>query len=79
MIGIKLAYYRESDWNRFVKMIEDRESMHHSWEGCHNDFLKTKRNLVLKGFEVVDVVVDLDKLKEYCTMKRIKNYDRARS
>jgi len=28
MIGVKLAYYRKEDWNRFIDMIDDKESMH---------------------------------------------------
>ena len=79
MIGIKLAYYRKKDWKRFVKIIDDRERMHDTWYDWHKDFEKTKRNFTNQGFEVVDIVVDLDELKEYCKLRGIKNDGKARS
>ena len=79
MIGIKLAYYRKKDWKRFVKINDDRESMHDSWHDWHKDFKKTKRYLTNQGFEVVDIVVDLDELIEYCKLRGIKNDGKARS
>jgi hypothetical protein len=45
MIGIKLAYYREKDWARFVKIIADRGSMHETWHDWHKDF--EKANVIL--------------------------------
>ena len=79
MIGIKLAYYRKKDWKRFVKIIADRESMHDTWHDWHKDFEKTKRDLTNQGFDVVNIVVDLDELTEYCRLKGIKNDGKARS
>jgi len=79
MIVIKLAYYRKKDWNRLIKIITDRESMHKTWQDWHKDFEKTKRDLTNYGFEVVDIVVDLDELTEYCRVRGIKNDGKARS
>ncbi len=73
MIGIKLAYYRKKDWKRFVKIIADRESMHDTWHDWHKDFEKIKRDFINQGFEVVDIVVDLDELTKYCQLRGIKN------
>lgn len=50
MIGIKLAYYRKEDRKRFIKIIDDRESMHDTWNAWHKAFLKTKRDLISQGF-----------------------------
>ena len=79
MIGIKLAYYRKKDWKRFVKIIADRERMHYTWHDWHKDFEKTKQDLTNLGFDVVDIVVDLDELTEYCRLKGITNDGKARS
>lgn len=79
MIGFKLAYYRKKDWKRFIKIIADRESMHDIWHDWHKDFEKTKRGLTDQGFEVVDIIVELDELMEYCRMRGIKNDGKARS
>ncbi|HYX07599.1 MAG TPA: hypothetical protein VE912_12785 [Bacteroidales bacterium] len=79
MIGIKLAYYRKKDWKRFINLIDDRESMHDTWHDWNKAFLKTKQDLLNQGFEVIDIVVDLDELTEYCRLRGIKNDGNARS
>jgi hypothetical protein len=79
MIGVKLAYYRKKDWKRFIKIIADRESMHDTWHDWHKAYEKTKRELTNHGFEVVDTVIDLDELTEYCKKRGIKNDGKARS
>lgn len=79
MIGIKIAYYRKKDWKRFVKIIADRESMHDIWYDWNKDFERTKRDLINQGFEVVDIIVDLDELTAYCKLRGIKNDGKARS
>lgn len=43
------------------------------------DFEKTMRDLTNQGFEVVNIVVDLDELKEYYRLRGIKNDRKARS
>jgi hypothetical protein len=79
MIGIKLAFYRKEDWKRFIKIIDDRESMHDTWNKWHKAFLKTKRDLISQGFEVTDIKINLDELVNYCEMRGIKNDGKARS
>ncbi|VAW23945.1 hypothetical protein MNBD_BACTEROID01-78 [hydrothermal vent metagenome] len=59
MMKIKLAYYRKKDWKRFVRIIDDRESMHDTWNDWHKAFLKTKKDLISQGFEVIDLEIDL--------------------
>ena len=79
MIGIKLAYYRKKDWKRFINLIDDPESMHDMWHNWQKAFEKTKRDLIAQGFEVIDIVVDINELIEYCKSRGIKNDGKARS
>jgi len=79
MIGIKLAYYRKKDWKRFLKIIDDRESMHDTWNAWQKDFLKAKNELLEQGFVVDNVEIDLDELINYCKMRGIRNDGKARS
>lgn len=79
MIGIKLAYYRKKDWKRLIKIIDDPESMHDTWHDWHTDFETTKRDLINLGFEVIDIVVDLNELTEHCRLRGIQNDRKARS
>lgn len=78
-MGIKLAYYRKKDWKRFLKIIDDRESMHDTWNEWHKDFLKLKIELTAKGLEVLDIEIDLDELTTYCKLRGICNDGKARS
>lgn len=73
MIGVKLAYYKKKDWERFIEIIADRESMHDTWHDWHKDFKKTKQDLTNQGFEVVD----LDELVNYCRLRGIENDGKA--
>lgn len=79
MIGVKLAYYSKKDWKRFVKIIDDRESMHDTWHDWNKAFEKTKGDLINQGLKVLDIVVDLDELIEYCRQRSIKIDGSARS
>jgi hypothetical protein len=79
MLNVKIAYYRKEDWQRFTEMIDDRESMHDTWEDWHKAFLKAKKDLTSQGFEVTKVVIDLNELRHYCAMRGVKNDGSARS
>ncbi len=53
--------------------------MNDTWIDWHKAFEETKRDLINQGFEVVDIIVDLDELAEYCKLRGIKNDGSARS
>jgi len=79
MIAVKLAYYRKKDWEKFIRMIDDRQSMHDNWNDWHKAFIKTKSDLISQGFEVTDIEIDLNELTNYCKLRGIKNDGKARS
>jgi len=79
MITVKLAYYSKKDWEKFIGMIDDRQSMHDNWNDWHKAFLKTKSDLISQGFEVTDIEIDLNELTNYCKLRGIKNDGKARS
>jgi len=78
-MDIKIAYYREKDWERFIYMIDDSENMHDTWREWHKDFKKAKNELMKEGFTVIDIVIDLDELSTYCMLRGLKNDGRTRS
>ena len=51
--------------------------MHDTWREWNKAYLKTKSKLTSEGFIVKDLIIDLDELIAYCTLKRIKNYEKA--
>ncbi len=79
IIGIKLAYYNQKDWSKFLDSVDDRKKMHDTWDKWHQAFLKTKIDLITQGFEVIDIIVDIDELSNYCKLRGIKNTGKARS
>jgi hypothetical protein len=79
MIGINLAYYEKKDWKRFLKSIDDRDSMHATWKEWHKAYQKTKKDLTSQGFVVKDFVVNIEELINYCKINGIKNDGKARS
>ena len=79
MKEVKLAYYKEKDWSRFLESIDDRDSMHDTWKEWHEAYQKTKKGLMEKGFIVKYFVMDIDGLTNYCKIRRIKNDGKARS
>ncbi len=76
---INLAYYRKKDWRKFLKLIDDRESMHDTWKEWHKSYLKAKHRLTSQGLVVNDFVVDLNELRKYCSNRGLKIDGKAQS
>lgn len=79
MFAAKLAYYKKQDWEAFMKMIDDREKMHDTWDEWHEAFLKTKSDLTAQGLKVFEVEIDITKLDFFCKSRGIKNDGKARA
>jgi hypothetical protein len=77
--SVNLAFYRKKDWSRFLESIDDRESMHETWEEWHDAYYKAKKSLISQGFIVHDCNVNIDDLVDYCRKRGIKNDGKARS
>jgi len=76
---VKLAYYRKKDWKRYIKIVDDPENMHDTWFDWHKDYEKMKQELTSKGFVIIDIVVDLDELLEFCKFEGIRLDGKARA
>lgn len=76
---INLACYRQKDWNKFLSIIDDRESMFNTWKEWHKSYLRTKNELSVLGFKVNNVEVDLGKLDKYCRENSLKNNGKTKS
>ncbi len=76
---IKIAYYRKTDWKKFLKSIDDRENMHENWKEWNKSFLKTKKELETLGFKVREIIIDINELNDYCRKQNISNTGQSRS
>jgi hypothetical protein len=79
MNQVKLGYYRKEDWARFIEIIDDKDAMHSDWQDWYKSYTSAKTQFEKLGIEVVEAVVDLDKLVEYCKRKGLKNTGKARA
>ncbi len=78
-VEIKLAYYRKSDWEKLMRSIVDRDSMHDTWEEWNREYKRAKKGLRDQGFVVHDMVIEIDALKQYCLERGLKNNGGTRS
>lgn len=76
---IKLACYRKQDWAEFINSIDDKESMHDTWDEWNVERKKLKKMLLKQGFKVHDVVIDIKELIVYCAVHNLKNTTATRS
>lgn len=76
---IKLACYRKNDWEKLMKSIVDRKSMHDTWEEWNHEYMKAKKILEDKGFIVHSIIIDIDALNQYCVERGLKNDGKTRS
>lgn len=74
-----MAAYRKKDWNRFLNMIDDRESMFDTWDEWNHSFQKKKLDLIHQGFEIQEIVVNLDELLDYCRIEKLPNEGQTRA
>lgn len=76
---INLAYFREEDWELLRSISEDKHKMRQDWKDWLSDYEKARRKLVNVGFDVVDIIVDINELIQFCITNGIPNNSGARS
>jgi len=77
--GVKLAYYRKSDWNKLMSSVMDRNTMHDTWEEWNEAFNEFKSNVESLGLVVHVMTIDIDALNKYCEENQIINNGKSRS
>lgn len=77
--AVNVAYYEKQDWDYFLSTVEDRESMHDSWDDWFKAYSKLKSQLITEGFLVKEVSININELIDYCIDRKIKNDGKARS
>ena len=71
-LTVNLAYYPKKDWERLVKLREDKANQHDTWEEWQQEFQNTKQNLEKQGLAVSKCVVNADELLQYCFERELK-------
>ena len=78
-LEVKLAYYRQSDWEKLLRSVADRNAMHDTWEEWHQEYRRIKKEIKAQGFVVHEMTNDIDALNVYCLERGLKNDGRTRS
>lgn len=76
---LKLAYYRKKDWNKLMRSIVDRESMHANWFEWYKEYNESKARLEEGGFTIHEMTIKIDELNQFCAEKGLKNSGETRS
>ena len=52
MKTVNLAFYQKKDWEYFLSIVDDRNSLHDTWDDWFKSYINAKMNLIAQGFYV---------------------------
>ena len=76
---VNLAYYEKKDWDYFLSIIDDREVMPDEWDDWFKKYSNLKSFMILEGFFIKEVIIDVNELIDYCVERNIKIDGKARA
>jgi len=76
---IGVACYRRDQWEQFLATADDSENLESTWEEWRKNADKCINILRSSGLKVVEVIVDIDELNEYCRKNNLPNNSSTRS
>ncbi len=79
MSTVNLAYYEKKDWEYFLSIIDDREIMPDEWDEWFKQYSKLKTQLIMEGFFIREVTINISELIDYCIKKNIRIDGKSRS
>ena len=79
MKTVNLAFYQKKDWEYFLSIVDDRNSLHDTWDDWFKSYINAKMNLIAQGFYVKEVLVNIRELIDYCNTQNLKNNGEARA
>lgn len=76
---IGVACYYRNQWEQFLATADDPEILESTWEEWRENADRCINMLRAAGFDVVEVLVDIDELNEYCRKHHLPNNAETRS
>lgn len=64
MLGI--ATYQFNDWNKLLKISDDRDYLEATWEEWNNNLHEYEELLRIKHTPFKEILINLDELVDYC-------------
>ena len=76
---IGVACYLRDQWQLLLDTAEDVEKLESTWEEWQKSATRLIREMRKQGYDVKEVLIDVDKLNEYCHIHKLPNNSRTRS
>ena len=74
-----VAVYLPEQYPRLLATAEDASDLEATWQEWHQVLQETKQKMAALGMHLVDVIVDLDALEQYCQEQGLKNTSGTRA
>lgn len=58
--------YRKEDWQRLREISVDKNQLENTWKSWKYEYNRTRKNMKKRGMTIVEVLVDIDELIDYC-------------
>ncbi len=76
---IAVAVYLPEQYPRLLATAEDASDLEATWQEWHQVLQETKQKMAALGMHLVEVIVDLNALEEYCQEQGLKNTSGTRA
>src|SRR5947209_17670363 len=74
-----VAVYLPEQYPRLLATAEDASDMEATWQEWQQVLQETKQKMAALGMHLVEVIVDLDALEQYCQEQDLKNTSGTRA
>ena len=68
-----VAVYLPEQYPRLLATAEDASDLEATWQEWHQVLQETRQKMATLGMHLIDVIVDLDALEQYCQEQGLKN------
>ena len=74
-----VAVYLPEQYPRLLATAEDASDLEATWQEWHQVLQETRQKMATLGMHLIDVMVDLDALEQYCQEQGLKNTSSTRA
>ena len=67
---ISIAWYRPEQWQRWLRVVDDRDSLEDTFEEWEANATAQLAALRGRGIRVQEIVLDVDEVQRWCLMQK---------
>jgi hypothetical protein len=76
---IAVAVYLPEHYPRLLATAEDASDLEATWQEWHQILQETKQKMAALDMHLIEVMIDLDALEQYCQEQELKNTSSTRA